>query len=381
VVVTGGPLEGLEIIMIRLSKSCIGKSEIRAVAEVLEKEFLGMGKKVQEFEGLLSDFFGRQAVCVVNGTAALHLACQAIGLKTGDEVLVQSLTFVASCQAIAATGARPVFCEVKPDTITIDLADAEKRITENTRAIMPVHYSGGVGDLDGVYKFAEKHKLRVIEDAAHAFGTLYNEKKTGSFGDISCFSFDGIKNITSGEGGCIVTDDPEILEKVKDARLLGVVKDTEKRFSGERSWQFEVTEQGWRYHMSDLMAAIGIEQFKKFPEMAKKRKMLAALYADLLKDNKNVRLLNLDHDQVVPHIFVVKLNGKIKHKVAEVLKEKGIQTGAHYQPSHWLKYFQQVGCELPVTDAIYDELLTLPLHPDLEPADVRYIVDSLNSVL
>ena len=241
--------------LIRLSKSHIGDAEKKAVMGVFDREYLGMGAEVQQFEQGLSDFFGRPAVCVVNGTAALHLALQACGIGPGDQVLVQSLTYVASFQAISATGAIPVACEVNPATLTLDWRDAEKRMTSRTKAIMPVHYAGGVGALDEIYEFANKHGLRVIEDAAHAFGTIYQGKRVGGFGDIACFSFDGIKNITSGEGGCIVTSDPEVLQRVQDARLLGVEKDTQNRFSGQRSWEFDVSAQGWRYHMSNIMAA------------------------------------------------------------------------------------------------------------------------------
>ena len=184
--------------MIRLSKSSIGEAEKQAVVRVLDNEYLGMGTEVKQFEEELTKFFGRPAVCVVNGTAALHLSLQAAGVSQGDEVLVQSLTYVASFQAISATGARPIACDVDVETLCLDWRDAEKRLTTRTKAVMPVHYAGGVGALDEIYAFAGQHGLRVIEDAAHAFGTEYQGKKVGGFGDIACFSFDGIKNITSG---------------------------------------------------------------------------------------------------------------------------------------------------------------------------------------
>jgi dTDP-4-amino-4,6-dideoxygalactose transaminase len=224
--------------LIRLSKSCLGEAEKLAVMGVLERDFLGMGSEVQQFEQALTEFFGRPAVCVVNGTAALQLALEGCDVGEGDEVLVQSLTYVASFQAISATGAKPVACDIDPVTLTLDWRDAEKRLRSKTKALMPVHYSGGVGALDEIYAFAHKHGLRVFEDAAHAFGTVYKGKRVGGFGDISCFSFDGIKSITSGEGGCIVTDDPDLLTRVKDSRLLGVEKDTEKRYTSRRSWKF-----------------------------------------------------------------------------------------------------------------------------------------------
>ena len=229
--------------LIRLSKSYLGEAEKHAVMGVLDRDFLGMGSEVEQFELALTRFFGRKAICVASGTAALQLALEACNIGDGDEVLVQSVTYVASFQAISAVGAKPVACDIDPVSLTLDLTDAEKRMTIKTKAIMPVHYSGGVGELDKIYAFAQKHGLRVIEDAAHAFGTKYKNKRIGSFGDISCFSFDGIKNITTGEGGCVVTDDPILISKIKDSRLLGVQKDSEKRYTGKRSWDFDITSQ------------------------------------------------------------------------------------------------------------------------------------------
>ena len=365
--------------LIRLSKSCLSDAEKQAVMGVLDREFLGMGAEVQQFEEMLTEFFGRPAVCVSTGTAALHLALQAAGVGAGDEVLVQSLTYVASFQAISATGATPVACDVDADTLCLDWQDAEKRLTPKTKAVMPVHYAGGVGALDEIYAFAKKHNLRVIEDAAHAFGTVYQEKKVGCFGDIACFSFDGIKNITSGEGGCIVTDDSEILQKVRDARLLGVEKDTEKRYSGERSWSFDVTAQGWRYHMSNIMAAIGIEQLKRFSEFANKRKLLAKKYDEYLFDSTKVTRLKLDYSEVTPHIYVVKISNGIKREFfVEYLLKKEIQTGIHYQPNHWLNLYQTNKNSLSVIDIICLSIISLPLHPDMSVEDVKYICKSIN---
>ena len=368
--------------IIRLSKSCIGPSEINAVTDVLKHEFLGMGEEVKEFENQLSNFFGRPAVCVVNGTAALHLALQSIGLKSGDEVLVQSLTYVASIQAISSTNAKPVFCDVNPNTLTLDLEDAQKRITKRTKAIMPVHYAGGVGNLNEIYDFAKKFNLRVIEDAAHAFGTIHENKLIGSFGDICCFSFDGIKNITSGEGGCVLTNDKDLINKIKDARLLGVEKDTDNRFSGKRSWEFDVKTQGWRYHMSNLMAAIGIEQLKRFEEFSKKRKTFSKLYFKLLSNNKYIDLPKIDYDNALMHIFPILLNEKYDRDIfREKLLEKDIQTGIHYFPNHLLSFYtSESNNYLKNTEQIYPKLITLPLHPDLCESDIEFIVSSLNEL-
>ncbi|MEO5346356.1 MAG: DegT/DnrJ/EryC1/StrS family aminotransferase [Magnetococcus sp. YQC-9] len=366
--------------MIRLSKSCLSDAEKRAVMEVLDREYLGMGAEVQQFEQQLTAFIGRPAVCVVNGTAALHLALQAVGLGEGDEVLVQSLTYLASFQAISATNARPVACDIDPETLCLDVRDAEAKLTSRTKAVVPVHYAGGAGKLDAIYAFARTHGLRVVEDAAHAFGSIHHGKRIGARGDISCFSFDGIKNITSGEGGCVVTDDQEVLGKIRDARLLGIEKDTEKRFAGERSWEFDVTAQGWRYHMSNIMAAIGIEQLKRFPIMAGKRQELACHYDRTLAGSQWITPLKHDYTEVVPHIYVVRLPPTISRKqVQDQLMKAGIQTGVHYQPNHQLSYYARRGdCPCPNVERIFPSLLSLPLHPDMDTGDVEYICQELH---
>ena len=367
---------------IRLSKSSIGKDEKLSVLGVLDREYLGMGAEVQKFEQELTNFFDRPVVCVANGTAALHLALQACGIGPGDEVLVQSLTYVASFQAISAVGAIPIACDIELNSLTIDWRDAEKRLTNKTKAIMPVHYSGGVGALDEIYEFANRHNLRVIEDAAHAFGSTYKNKRVGGFGDIACFSFDGIKNITSGEGGCIVTDDPTVLQCAKDARLLGVNKDTEKRYAGKRSWEFQVTMQGWRYHMSNIMAAIGLVQLKRASEFFEVRRSLAKLYTELLSVNSKLIPVLHDYNCVVPHIYVVKIKGAgNREKVIKKLEVNGIQSGIHYQPNHLLEYYLNDNNNLINTEEVYGELISLPLHVDLTVSDVKFVCESIISAI
>jgi len=369
--------------VIRLSKSCLSDAEKNAVMDVLDREYLGMGVEVQQFEDALTKFFGRPTVCVVNGTAALHLALQGYGIGRGDEVLVPALTYIASFQAISAVGAKPVACDINEDSFLLDLDDAKKRITKKTKAIMPVHYTGGVGDLDAIYKFSKLNNLIVVEDAAHALGTTYNNSYVGSQGDAVCFSFDGIKNITSGEGGCIVTDNEIVLQKIRDARLLGVEKDTDKRYSSQRSWDFSTTAQGWRFHMSNIMAAIGIEQLKRLPEFAKKRQKLAKKYDQLFSSNSVVHPIYRDYKTVVPHIYVIRIEGmKNRNKIKQSMLEKGIQVGYHYQPNHWLSFFQDEKQDpLPVTDTVFSELMTLPLHPDLSEQDIKYIVSELLTLI
>jgi len=373
-------LHGEDRLKIRLSKSSISQDEINLVSKVLREEYLGMGSYVELFEKKLGEYFGREVICCVNGTAALQLALQACGIAQGDEVLVQSLTYVASFQAISACGAKPIACEVYTDSLTIDLDDAQRKMTHNTKAIMPVHFAGGSGNLEAIYKFAKKNNIRVIEDAAHAFGTTYKNKLIGSFGDIACFSFDGIKNITSGEGGCIVTDDPKISENLKDIRLLGVEKDTINRFSGQRSWVFDVKQQGWRYHMSNIMAAIGIVQFEKFPKSKVKRQALARSYVNYLSMSDKITLLDHNYSEVVPHIFPIFCKDQAhKERVMSELQKNDIEFGQHYLPNHLLTYFYSSN-RLAITEDLYKKILSLPLHADLLDNQIEQISELVLSV-
>lgn len=369
---------------IRLSKSCVGQEEIDAVTDVLKREYLGMGQDVNKFESELREFFGGRDVTLVNtGTAALHLAVQGAGIKDGDEVLVQSLTYVACFQAIRATGGVPVACEADDDTLTIDLKDAESKLTPKTKAIMPIHYAGQCGDLDAIYEFAKKHNLRVIEDASHAFGTTYKGRKIGSFGDIVCISMDGIKNITSGEGGMIITDDPVCQKVVKDARLLSVQNDTDSRFKGTRTWLFDVDQPGWRYHMSNIMAAIGYTQLKKFPKFKQIRQTLAKIYQQELGNVEGVKIIPCNYDEVVPHIFVVRITNGKRDEVKQYLNDNGVATGMHYRPNHLLSLFavNQDNATLKHTDELYEQLITLPLHADMNDEDVMYVCETLKKAL
>jgi len=248
---------------------------------------------------------------------------------------------------------------------------------------MPVHYSGGVGNLNGIYALARQYDLRVIEDAAHAMGTTYNGRKVGSFGDISCFSFDGIKNITSGEGGCIVTNDSVILNRVKDSRLLGVVKDSEKRYKGTRSWEFDVINQGFRYHMSNIMAAIGLVQLSKIEDFSRIRRNHAKLYDSYFMDNQNIKVIKHDYNSVVPHIYVIQFrSSEIRDAVRKGLLDKGIQTGYHYTPAHKLSFYREsLTGVLRTTDIIASQILTLPLHPDLSIEEIEYVAEEVNKII
>jgi dTDP-4-amino-4,6-dideoxygalactose transaminase len=369
--------------MIRLSKSVVGKAESEAVAHVIEDiGYLGMGATVGELEHQLEDYIGggRRAICVNSGTAALHLAVQAV-TRPGDDVLVPSFTFVSSYQAITGAGCRPISCDINPDTLTLDLEDAERRITPRTTAMMPVYYASNSAMADEYLDFARRHHLRCIEDAAHAFGCTNKGRKVGSFGDVTCFSFDGIKNITTGEGGAIFSADPDTIQKVSDSRLLGVQKDSEKRYAGKRSYDFDVVDQGYRYHMSNIFAAIGKVQLSRFePEFAPRRRAIAMRYTELLKDNPNVKLTPMDYEHdIVPHIFPIQiLNGK-REKLIEAFKAHDIQYGIQYRPNHTLTYFK-ADYHLPVTEEVFSRIISIPMHPELTEENILLICSLINEL-
>jgi len=361
---------------IRLSKSSISQKEKDAVLDVLNREFLGMGEEVKLFEKKIKHYLqtDMDAVCVNTGTAALHLAVSCLGLKGGDEILVPSLTYVASFQAISATGAVPVSCEVNADTLFIDMDDAKNRITKNTKAIMPVHYASSSKGMEQVYQLAKEFNLRVIEDAAQAFGSKRDGVFVGTKGDIICFSFDGIKNITSGEGGAILSSDKEFLQRAKDARLLGVEKDTEKRFEGQRSWDFDVKEQGFRYHMSNIMAAIGSVQIDRLEEFRNKRQQIAKRYMQELSNIEDISSLDFNFDEVLPHIFVIKTQRR--DELREYLLANNIECGVHYKPNHLLTKYRP-GYHLKRTENLYEVILTLPCHFDLTIDEQAYVIQKI----
>lgn len=352
------------------SKPAIGRMEARAIARVLKTGYFGMGPEVRAFEQELQAFFGngRSVLCVNSGTAALHLAIRALGLGADDEVLIPTLTYVASFQAVVMAGARPVACDVMRDSGLIDLEDARKRITRRTKAIMAVHYAGNPGDPNALKAFAADYDLRVVEDAAHAFGSTSGGIPVGGFGDIVCFSFDPIKNITSGQGGAVVTSDVKIARQVAAMRNLGIQQKTSMGHSGD----FEVRGPGWRYQMSDLMAGIGRAQLGRFVSEIKPARMrLRALYRARLAHVSGVTLLTCTEGSV-PHIIPVRIAANGRAAVRAALSETGIETGIHYKPNHLHSAFAD-GQRRRVAETLYRELLTLPTHDGVNARHVELI--------
>lgn len=359
---------------VRLSKCSISDAEVNAVSIVMKAEYLGMGSKVLEFEELIKKYIdtSMEVVCVNTGTSALELALSALDIGIGDEVLVPSLTYVGTFQAISATGATPVACEIDESNFFLSIADARSKITSNTKAIMPVHYASASEGMSDVYALASEFGLRVIEDAAQAFGCMRDGKKIGSNGDILCFSFDGIKNITCGEGGAILTKDPKVTQRLKDGRLLGILKDSEKRYAGARSWDFDVHHQGFRFHMSNINAAIGIVQLSRIEEFKLKRQRIAKNYIEAFSEIQELAPLELNYDHIIPHIFVIKANHR--DRLREHLINNNIECGLHYKPNHMLTKYNN-GVQLPVTEYCYGMAITLPCHVDITDCEQQFVIE------
>jgi dTDP-4-amino-4,6-dideoxygalactose transaminase len=370
----------------KLSKSILTIDEVKAVENVILNDgYLGMGTEVKEFENDISIYLNidnEYVTCVNTGTSALQLAIESV-IIPGDEVLVPSFTFLSSFQAIKAAGGIPISCEIYEDSLTINIEDCINKVTPRTKVIMPVHYASNTGNLDKIQDFAKKYNLRIVEDAAHAFGCSYKNKKIGSFGDIICFSFDGIKNITSGEGGAIISFDKKVNSFVKDARLLSIEKDTEKRYEGKRSWDFDVKNIGYRFHMSNIFASIGRVQLRKLDSFfAPKRKSLYKHYRKLLSKNNYIILQNIDENcDLVPHIFPIRVLNNKRDLLQKFLEKNNIPTGIHYKPNHLLTYFGDGAQKLKITENIYKETLSLPLHPDLNIDDIEIICKLINTHL
>lgn len=364
--------------MIRVSMGCLGEEELTEVKEAFDYGYFGQSYKVFEFEEALGKYLGAEHVIAVNnGTSALHLAVDALGIGRGDEVIVPSMTFIGSFQAISATGARPVPVEVYPDTLLIDIDDVRRKITGRTRAIMPVHYAGNPADMDALMTIAEQHGLRIIEDAAHALGSVYHGRKVGSFGDITCFSFDSIKNITCGEGGGLVCRQPELADVLKQKRVCGIDRKPLPSAAHGHTVSFQVRAQGYRYHMSNINAAIGLAQLKKIESFIKRRREICRRYDLAFKENPNIHCLPADYDNVAPHIYVIRVKNGHRNDLMEYLKNLEIETGINYVPNHFHPFYASERINLPETEKAYEEILTLPLHYGLSDDDVARVIQSV----
>jgi len=373
--------------MIQVFCPSITDREIEAVADVMRSGWLGLGPKTAEFEAKFAEYVGaKYAIGVNSGTAALHLALLVLGIRPGDEVLVPTITFASTALAVVYCGATPVFVDVWPGDICIDTKDAERKITDKTWGIIPVHYSGTVCNMDAVWHLAENHSLAVVEDAAHACGSTFYGEKVGGLKDTNatCFSFHAVKNLTCGEGGMITCNSQSMDTCLRRLRWCGIDKGTWNRTGTAKdsnySWYYEIADLGFKAHTNDIAAAIGIVQLDRLPELNARRREIAQLYTAGLSD---CTWLDLPHDYPgcvsSCHAYVIKVKNDGRDRLNQHLKECGIATGVHYIPLHVQPYFKQLVDTpyLPVAETVWRTLLTLPSYPDLSNGEIDYIIYSI----
>jgi dTDP-4-amino-4,6-dideoxygalactose transaminase len=362
----------------------LGPEVHQAASDALTAGWLGMGKLTREFEEELSAYLGldgRHLVTTSSCTEAIFLSAKVAGIGAGDEVICPSFTYVAGHQAISATGADVVFCDVRESDFGIDVASAASMIGPRTKAIMAVHYAGIPCDLDGVYALAREHGLRVIEDAAHAFGTIHNGRRIGAEGDLTCFSFGPVKVITSLEGGAIVTSSEEEYIRLQQLRILGVDTDTYERYKNSRAWVYDVGQQGYRMHLGSVPAAIGLSQLAKVEEFIENRQEYCRYYNERLAAVPELTLPQTDFQDVSPFIYVVRVpDGEVREQFMAHLAAQGIGTGIHFLGAHEFSFYsKQPRSPLPVTEKLSEQVVTLPLHPYMTPEVLDRIIQGITS--
>ncbi len=361
----------------------IDKETLSHVEEILKIGWLGLGSATKEFEERISEFLNlkdRYVLCTNTGTSALHLSLLSAGVGPGDEVITPSFNYVADHQAIRMTGAKVVMCDIKEENLGIDCDKAEKLISDKTKAIVPLHFAGIPCDVDAVTSLAKKYNLRIIEDAMHAFGTKINDKKIGSFGDITCFSFDPVKIVTSIDGGCIIVNTKEELENLQRLRLLGVDKDTTLRYKNNRAWDYDVISEGYRYHMNSVAAGIGISQIKRVKEFIETRQEVCMQYNSAFSTISGIVLTCNDFSNISPFIYTIRILDNRRDKLISHLKNLEIDVGIHFIPVHKHKFFiDSKRGDMTVTEKVVDEIVTLPLHSHMKKEYVQRVIDGITN--
>lgn len=347
-------------------KPLIETEELEAVAESLRLGWLGMGSYVGQFEEALSQYLqltDRHVIAVSTGHAALHLALLTAGIKPGDEVITPSFNNIADFQAILAAGAKPVFCDTDDGSLCIDLRKAEQLITEKVRAIIVMDYDCLLCDHNEVAAFAARHGLRVIHDAAHSFGSRFRGQMVGSFSDITMFSFDPVKTLTCIDGGAVIVQTSEEAAALREMRLIGMGQPTSLMYQNKRAWTYDVKRLGFRYHMANLHAAMGLAQLKKMQDISRTRQAAARHYNRFLGNHSHVRVPQTDFTDVTPFLYYIRVPAETRDQLRDHLSARGIDTGIHWQPGHWFSLFQNCRRgDLSVTDRVAREILSLPLY-------------------
>lgn len=372
--------------MIPYGRQTIEEDDIQAVVDVLRSDYLTTGPKIAEFEKMVADYVGaKYAVAISNGTSALHAACFAAGIQPGDEVIITPLTFAASSNCVLYCGGTPVFADVDLKTYNIDPEDIRRKITDKTKAIIAVHLAGQPCDMDEIHKIAKEHDLLVIEDGAHALGSVYKGKKVGTLSDMTTFSFHPVKPITTGEGGMIVTDNEEFYQKMMLFRSHGITRDENLMTRNDGSWFYQQLDLGYNYRITDIQCALGCSQMRKLDRFLARRKEIVTRYNEAFADCENIIIpYQLPETESGWHLYIVQVKNCDRRKVFEALREHGIAVNVHYIPVYLHPYYQEHGYKdvhCRNAEEVYSHIISLPLYPTLTEEQQQYVIETLKYVI
>jgi perosamine synthetase len=371
-------------------KQSIDEEDIQEVSKVLKSDYLTTGPYVKKFEYAVAEYVGaKYAVAVTNGTAALHTACFAAGIKEGDEVIVPALSFAASSNCVLYCGGTPIFADIDPKTYNIDISKIEEKITDKTRAIIPVDFAGQSVNMDEIRKIADKYNLIIIEDGAHALGSEYKGKKIGTGAHMTEFSFHPVKPVTTGEGGVVVTDSEEFYNRMMLFRAHGITRDTELMTNNEGSWYYEQIDLGYNYRITDIQCALGLSQLKKLDAFIERRRKIGNLYNESFS---NVEEIILPSEPAFLrsgwHIYVIGLNLELlscsRKEIIEALQAENIGVNVHYIPIYLHPYYRKLGYNrglCPEAEKLYERMITLPLFPSMTEKDIEDVVFAVKKVI
>ena len=367
------------------------ENEINEVIDTIKSCWISKGPKTMEFERQFADYIGvKHAIAMNSCTAALHIALVARGIGAGDEVITTPFTFVSSANIIIHAGAKPVFVDIDPATFTLDPQKIEAAITPQTKAIIPVHYAGHACDLDPIRAIAKKHGLFLLEDAAHAVETRYKGALIGNGADATAFSFYATKNLATGEGGMLTTDDDAFAEKARVYSLHGMSRNAWNRYSKGGSWFYEVLYPGYKYNMTDIQAAMGIHQLRKLPIMQGIRNKIASRYNESFGVMPELEIpASLSYTTHAWHLYPLRVNAEKsavdRNTLIDMLTERNIGTSVHFIPVHLHPYYRDTfgykRGDFPVAEREFDKVLSLPLYPSMTDDDVAYVIDAVQSIV
>jgi perosamine synthetase len=369
----------------------IDEEEIISVVETLRTGWLTTGPKVKRFENDFARYVGAtHAVAVNSCTAALHLALEAAGIGEGDEVIVPTMTFAATAEVVIYLKAKPILVDCKRDTLNLDVERIDHAISTKTKAIIPVHFGGHPCEMEEILQIARRHGLTVVEDAAHALPARYAGKMIGTVGDISCFSFYATKTITTGEGGMLATDNEEYADRARVMSLHGISHDAWKRYTSEGSWYYEIVSPGFKYNLTDIAAAIGIEQLKKCGRFWEARTHIAATYQEAFADLPEIQTpVCMPHVQHAWHLYFIQLKpGRLsitRDEFIQELKRNNIGTSVHFIPLHLHPYYRNnfgyKACDFPVASRVYERIVSLPIYPKMTGTDVERVIHVVKRII